>query len=392
MEDDNLTFASELDRLESIERTVKEHSAHNEIDVQRIVVSAMESYWKPRIEESSSQDLFERVTATLLRKTASDLGTPLADIGNGLVAVLMPAFAYLLILYFLIGQRGDWDTPVPRWVIILAVMFPGAAAIALVFVSIPSSEHKRYPIGVLRDSVAAFMTRVPIGAAIAGLVLTGVTSWALIYKLNAQRETRAVSFNSAKTVLVDKSLSTMKDLQASPNSRVIFTSQQVISLSPNNVFSIKTTNVPQSKKVKYTIIKDQGTFPGELSADVSEGVGSVSWTEDGKTGVVQTLLYVCKVRDVSGNKVTVEAIGRNPNEGNGVAGNAHQLQGGAPANSGAAFITLLVYGRTIELTFDPKLINTSELSRGQNLVVAYDAETLIASRIEPIISQLTSNR
>jgi len=54
-------------------------------------------------------------------------------------------------------------------------------------------------------------------------------------------------------------------------------------------------------------------------------------------------------------------------------------------NSGSIrTISLEINGNSIELTLNPQLMSAQEFSKGQSLILAYDAKTHVASRIEPI--------
>ena len=389
MENDNLAFPPDRERLEYIERTVNEHSAQDGVDIQRIVVNAMNAYWDTRVKESIAPDP-EGATANLLREAARLLRSPRSEIVNGVVGVLVPSLAYLFLIYILFSQRGDWETPVSGKIVALAVSVPTAMAITLVFVSGPRREFTPRPLGVFRNTVAGFMTRVPIGAAFVSLLLTAITTWVLIYQVDAKRETRAITFNSAKTILVDKSLSMMKDLQAFPETKVVESTTE-IKLSATNVMSMTTHRVSAGSKAVKSVIEDQGAFPGELSADFDAGSGTVFWTENGKSGVAQTKIYVCTVKGISGDKVFIEAVGRSNSADNAPRGDSttENATGNAGANSVITSINLTVNGTNIELTFNPQLVNAHEFSRGQNLIVAFDAKTHIASRIEPLFSSGT---
>ena len=397
MENDNLAFPPDRERLEYIERTVSEHSAQDAVDVQSIVVNAMNAYWDKRVKESIAPDL-DGTTANILREAARLIRSPRSEIVNGVVGVLVPSLVYLFIIYLVLSQRGDWETPVSVKIVALLVSVPIAMAITLVFVSGPRREFTPRPLGVFRNTVAGFMTRVPIGAAFVSLLLTAVTTWVLIYQVDAKRETRAITFNSAQTILVDKSLSMMKDLQAFPDTKVVESTTE-IKLSATNVMSMTTHRVSPGSKAVKSVIEDQGAFPGQLSADFDAGSGTVFWTEEGKSGVAQTKIYVCTIKSISGEKVFVEAVSRPNSADNASSANTgdskgrsatQNAEGNVSNDSVITSINLTVNGASIELTFKPQLVNAYEFSKGQNLILAYDAKSHVATRIEPIFSSASS--
>jgi hypothetical protein len=379
MEKEHPTFGSPTDRLRAINRTVDEHSAHNDVDIRSIVESAMDAYSAQRIEEAGLQDEVERTTIVLARRVAEGVFNPITEMASDFLAVAVPAIAYLPLVYLIVAQVGEWNTPVPQRIIFLAVAIPTGLGIALVIVSVPKREYRAFPLGVFKDTIGRFTTRLPIGAAVSGLLLTGVSTLAVLHNVNAQRENRALSFSSAKTILVDKSLSRMKELQISSTSQVSWTNQTEIPLSPNNTISIRTQNSPQAKRVTY-VIDDKGAFPGQLEADVGSGSGTVSWTEDGKAEV-QTRLYVCKVvQEASQGTIVVKAISDEGSVSQTSSTNASKQE------SGTASIHLIVNGVTIELTFNSDLININDLAKDQRLVLAYDPRTHVASRVDAIVS------
>jgi hypothetical protein len=125
----------------------------------------------------------------------------------------------------------------------------------------------------------------------------------------------------------------------------------------------------------------------------------VFWTEEGKSRVAQTKIYVCTVKGISGEKVFVEAVSRPNSADNGSSANTgdskgqsvtQNAEGNASNDSVITSINLTVNGASIELTFKPQLVNAYEFSKGQNLILAYDAKTHVATRIEPIFSSASS--
>lgn len=403
MENDNLGFPPDRERLEYIERTVREHSAQ-EVDIERIVIKAMDAYWGPRIKEAiPNHDLdqvrlkgtnlndlalndLELTTAILLRRAAYFFERR-AEKLNQLLAVLIPSLVYVVIVFILVSQRGDWGTPISNMVVFLAVSLPVALAIALVTVS--RQAQKPLGLGVRTNKAAWFMTRVPTGAACGGLILAALTTWTVIYVVDGYRERSTIKFYSAKNSLVDNSVSTMKTLQAFPHTKIEKKTTEV-PVSPTDVFSLRSEPATsKSDRGGKVFIEDKGAFPGQLRADIDPGSATVFWKEEGKSEVAQTKIYVCTVKDISGDKVIVEAMSTN---GSASSDNKDQSKSGsAPQNSldssgseSIRTISLEINGNSIELTLNPESMSAQQFSKGQSLILAYDAKTHVASRIEPI--------
>ena len=380
-QNDNAALPCDSVRLNYIKKTIEGRLDGEDIDLGSIVARSMDAYSAEQIDYATSQREFEISTIILGRKVADAIYKPLADFGD-LVAVIVPTLVYSLILYPLVYLLTEWDTPLPSATRVLFSGIPFGLALAFTLVSFPKSELKPYPLGVLKDTIGGFIVRIRVKPAVIGLILTGVISWFWLGAFNARKEAKAVSFDSAKNLLVDKSLSTMKDLQVSSDMSHFLSGQQTdITLGPNNVITIKTQESPHKNTVKY-VIDDKGAFPGQLAADVTPASSVISWAEEGKPEVVKTQIYVCKVKDLSPNAIVLEAI---------MYRDASQQVLTPPQNEGikpsGALIIVKVNGSSIDLTFNPSLIDATALSRGQNILIAFDEKSRVASRIETLSAQ-----
>jgi len=383
-EDNHKILPSSLERLRYIKKTVEERGEVGEdFDLGSLVANVMDAYSAQKIDLAASQGEFEVSTILLGRNVANAIFVPFSDFAD-LVAIVLPACVYALSLYPLLEWGTEWSTPLSSTAKVVVVSVPLGLALAFALVSRPKRDLRQNPIGVITETAARFVVRIPMRPAIIGLVLTGVISWFWLGAYNARREAKAVSFDYAKNLLVDKSLSAMEDLQVSPKA--------VLSNEPSNVtlgqyvVTIKIQESTRQDGVKF-VIDDKGAFPGRLEADVSPNASVISWTEEGKPEVVKTQIYVCKVTGLDANSITLEALTHRDGSQRVLAPTQTESKTSA---SGGAVMILKVNGSSIDITFNPALISGTHLTPGQNVLLAFDDKSRVATRIELLSGSQTS--
>src|SRR5438309_1598357 len=124
MDEDHQMLASHMERLQHIDRTVREHSVHHEVDIKSIVERVMDAYSAEQIEKAESQNELESTTAALARRVANVKLNPLADVAADFFAVIVPAVAYLPLLYLFVDVMTEWDKPLAKPSIAFFVSIP----------------------------------------------------------------------------------------------------------------------------------------------------------------------------------------------------------------------------------------------------------------------------